>query len=80
MSALTKLRNAGYRLELAPGEFLVYPGNRCTATINQFCRDHAQEIGQELERERRQRNLLTAERTASEIIRQFSNHEEIGHD
>jgi hypothetical protein len=74
MDALTKLRNAGFSLIVGKGEFLVSPGDLVTETVKSFIQDHAQEIGQELERERRQCRLMDAEREANRIIQRLMKH------
>jgi hypothetical protein len=71
MDALTKLRNAGFSLVIGKGEFLVSPGDLVTETVKGFIQKHSDEIGQELERERRQRRLMDAEREANRIIQQL---------
>lgn len=80
MKSLYHLRRAGFRLRLNDGGIDAGPADALTETVRNFIKEHRDEITNELRAEQQQRDLMTAERTVKEIMRQFSKHKELNHD
>jgi hypothetical protein len=76
-SSLCRLRLAGFRFRIADGYVEAAPASALTQQHRDFIKAHMAEIMNELKAEQQQCDLLTAERAALEIIRQFSNRFEV---
>jgi tRNA G18 (ribose-2'-O)-methylase SpoU len=70
MSVLNKIRQAGFTLELSGDGFDVTGIKPLTDEQREFIRSHKAEIINELQAEQ-QRDLINAERTTSEIVKQL---------
>lgn len=52
MSALTKIRNAGFQIDIDNGDLLIEPGDKLTDNQMAFLKSHKAEIIQELKQQR----------------------------